>query len=96
MQKQISGFEIFYIYDVPPGQILNKHTVKDYPLIECDTWISKDRNWFVQHLNAIDLQLIPNTEIARSFFFSKTSEVIGTIEEILNWLNVNWPNYNKE
>jgi hypothetical protein len=82
-QKAIEGYKILMIRNVPPGAVLNKDTAKEYPLIECGTWISEDNNWMIQQsFDGKGYMLVPIDSHASQYFFNRTGEVVGTIEDI--------------
>ena len=42
---KIQGFNKLLIRDIPLGIVFNKDNYEQFPLVECDTWISEDKNW---------------------------------------------------
>ena len=91
MQQEIPEFDILYIYNVPAGCVLNKNTADQYELIECGTWISKDRHWLIQYKDTKEktFELIPNSAEATSWFFNHASRVGGTLDQIFKFI-VEW------
>ena len=96
-QKQLPGFDILYIRNVPPGAVLNKENADLYPLIECGTWLYQNRHWMIQihqeetpNIQAT-YKLLPHTQEAEGRFYNRYHFVTGTYDEILKIIKSFYP-----